>query len=84
MKLISFLHHNTPSYGIVQGDDVLNLTPLLGAQAPDLKSLQVSPTACLMSQVPSDSTLARPGSAASLQGLLSSLLWVQLQVLSHL
>lgn len=39
MKLISFLHHNTPSYGIVQGDDVLNLTPLLGAQAPDLKSL---------------------------------------------
>ena len=39
MKLISFLHHNTPSYGIVQGDDVLNLTPILGAQAPDLKSL---------------------------------------------
>jgi len=39
VKLISFLHHNTPSYGIVQGDDVLNLTPLLGAQAPDLKSL---------------------------------------------
>jgi len=39
VKLISFLLHNTPSYGIVQGDDVLNLTPLLGAQAPDLKSL---------------------------------------------
>ncbi len=39
MKLISFLHHNIPSYGIVQGDDVLNLTPILGAQAPDLKSL---------------------------------------------
>jgi 2-keto-4-pentenoate hydratase/2-oxohepta-3-ene-1,7-dioic acid hydratase in catechol pathway len=39
VKLISFLHHDTPSYGIVQGDDVLNLTPLLGAQAPDLKSL---------------------------------------------
>jgi 2-keto-4-pentenoate hydratase/2-oxohepta-3-ene-1,7-dioic acid hydratase in catechol pathway len=39
VKLISFLHHNTPSYGIVQGDDVLNLTPILGAQAPDLKSL---------------------------------------------
>ena len=39
MKLISFLHHNTPSYGIVQGNDVLNLTPILGAQAPDLKSL---------------------------------------------
>ena len=39
MKLISFLLHNTPSYGIVQGDDVLNLTPILGAQAPDLKSL---------------------------------------------
>ena len=39
MKLISFLHHNIPSYGIVQGEDVLNLTPILGAQAPDLKSL---------------------------------------------
>lgn len=39
MKLISFLLHNTPSYGIVQGDDVLNLTPILGAQAPDLKAL---------------------------------------------
>jgi 2-keto-4-pentenoate hydratase/2-oxohepta-3-ene-1,7-dioic acid hydratase in catechol pathway len=39
VKLISFLLHNTPSYGIVQGDDVLNLTPILGAQAPDLKSL---------------------------------------------
>ena len=39
MKLISFLHHNIPSYGIVQGDDVLNLTPILSAQAPDLKSL---------------------------------------------
>jgi 2-keto-4-pentenoate hydratase/2-oxohepta-3-ene-1,7-dioic acid hydratase in catechol pathway len=39
VKLISFLLHNIPSYGIVQGDDVLNLTPILGAQAPDLKSL---------------------------------------------
>lgn len=39
MKLISFMHHNIPSYGIVQGEDVLNLTPILGAQAPDLKSL---------------------------------------------
>ena len=39
MKLISFLLHNIPSYGIVQGDGVLNLTPILGAQAPDLKSL---------------------------------------------
>ena len=39
MKLISFLLHNIPSYGIVQDDDVLNLTPILGAQAPDLKSL---------------------------------------------
>jgi 2-keto-4-pentenoate hydratase/2-oxohepta-3-ene-1,7-dioic acid hydratase in catechol pathway len=39
MKLISFLHQNTASYGIVQGDSVLDLMPLLGAQAPDLKSL---------------------------------------------
>ena len=39
MKLISFEHHNTPAYGIVKGDDVLDLTPLLGTQAPDLKTL---------------------------------------------
>lgn len=39
MKLISFLHQGQPCYGIVNGDDVLDLTPLLGAQAPDLKSL---------------------------------------------
>jgi 2-keto-4-pentenoate hydratase/2-oxohepta-3-ene-1,7-dioic acid hydratase in catechol pathway len=39
MKLISFLHQGTPSYGIVTGDDVLDLTPILGAQAPDLKAL---------------------------------------------
>ena len=39
MKLVSFEHHNTPAYGIVKGDDVLDLTPLLGTQAPDLKTL---------------------------------------------
>ena len=39
MKLISFLNQGTPSYGIVNGDDVLDLTPILGAQAPDLKTL---------------------------------------------
>ena len=39
MKLISFLLHNTAQYGIVQGDKVLNLSPILGAQAPDLKTL---------------------------------------------
>lgn len=39
MKLISFLNQGVPSYGLVQGDDVLDLTPLLGAQAPDLKTL---------------------------------------------
>lgn len=39
MKLISFLNQGVPSYGVVQGDDVLDLTPLLGAQAPDLKTL---------------------------------------------
>ena len=39
MKLISFLNQGVPSYGIVQGDDVLDLTPILGAQAPDLKTL---------------------------------------------
>lgn len=39
MKLISFLHHGAPAYGAVIGDDVLDLTPILGAQAPDLKTL---------------------------------------------
>ena len=39
MKLISFLHQGAPAYGAVIGDDVLNLTPILGAQAPDLKTL---------------------------------------------
>lgn len=39
MKLISFLLHNIAHYGIVQGDKVLNLSPILGAQAPDLKTL---------------------------------------------
>jgi 2-keto-4-pentenoate hydratase/2-oxohepta-3-ene-1,7-dioic acid hydratase in catechol pathway len=39
MKLISFLNKNIASYGIVQGEAVLDLTPVLGAQAPDLKSL---------------------------------------------
>lgn len=39
MKLISFLHQGTSSYGVVQGDNVLDLTPILGQQAPDLKTL---------------------------------------------
>jgi len=39
MKLISFLHQDVASYGIVHGDDVLDLMPILGAQAPDLKNL---------------------------------------------
>jgi len=39
VKLISFLLHNTTHYGIVQDDKVLNLSPILGAQAPDLKTL---------------------------------------------
>ena len=39
MKLISFLNNNAPSYGVVIGDDVLELLPILGSQAPDLKTL---------------------------------------------
>jgi 2-keto-4-pentenoate hydratase/2-oxohepta-3-ene-1,7-dioic acid hydratase in catechol pathway len=39
VKLISFLNGNTASYGAVTGDQVLDLLPLLGAQAPDLKAL---------------------------------------------
>ena len=38
MKLISFLNQGIATYGVVQGDDVLDLTPILGAQAPDLKT----------------------------------------------
>ena len=43
MKLISFLLHGNPTYGIIsgQGNDmrVLDLKPLLGDRAPDLRSL---------------------------------------------
>lgn len=39
MKLISFLHNGNPTYGIVSGDGVLDLGPILGARAPDLRSL---------------------------------------------
>ena len=38
MKLISFLNQGVASYGVVNGDDVLDLPPILGAQAPDLKT----------------------------------------------
>ena len=40
MKLISFLHQGIPGYGVLlDSERVLNLTPILGAQAPDLKAL---------------------------------------------
>lgn len=39
MKLISFLNQGIPSYGIVIGDEVLDLMPILGSQAADLKTL---------------------------------------------
>jgi 2-keto-4-pentenoate hydratase/2-oxohepta-3-ene-1,7-dioic acid hydratase in catechol pathway len=39
MKLISFLNQGVHSYGVVNGDDVLDLTSILGAQAQDLKTL---------------------------------------------
>jgi 2-keto-4-pentenoate hydratase/2-oxohepta-3-ene-1,7-dioic acid hydratase in catechol pathway len=40
VKLISFLNaQKAPTYGAVVGDDVVDLGALLGAQAPDLKSL---------------------------------------------
>ena len=45
MKLISFLHQGAPTYGAVIGDDVLDLTPILGAQAPDLKT-QIGRASC--------------------------------------
>ena len=39
MKLISFLLNQVSCYGAVHGNRVLNLTPILGDQAPDLKTL---------------------------------------------
>ena len=39
MKLISFNHNHTASYGVVVGQEVLDLTPIMGAKAPDLKTL---------------------------------------------
>jgi 2-keto-4-pentenoate hydratase/2-oxohepta-3-ene-1,7-dioic acid hydratase in catechol pathway len=39
MKLISFMNQGVASYGAVHGDRVLDLKPLLGAKAPDLKAL---------------------------------------------
>jgi 2-keto-4-pentenoate hydratase/2-oxohepta-3-ene-1,7-dioic acid hydratase in catechol pathway len=39
MKLISFLNQGISSYGVVIGDEVLDLKPILGAQAADLKTL---------------------------------------------
>ena len=39
MKLISFLLNHSSCYGVVQGSQVLNLTPILGSEAPDLKTL---------------------------------------------
>jgi 2-keto-4-pentenoate hydratase/2-oxohepta-3-ene-1,7-dioic acid hydratase in catechol pathway len=39
MKLISFIFQNKQSYGVVQGDAVLDLGPILGSQAVDIKTL---------------------------------------------
>lgn len=39
MKFISFENQGEATYGIVQGDHVLDLGPLLGDRAPDLKTL---------------------------------------------
>lgn len=39
MKLISFLNQGISSYGVVIGDEVLDLKPILGSQAVDLKTL---------------------------------------------
>lgn len=39
MKLVSFLNQDQATYGAVIGDDVLDLGPILGSQAADLKAL---------------------------------------------
>jgi 2-keto-4-pentenoate hydratase/2-oxohepta-3-ene-1,7-dioic acid hydratase in catechol pathway len=39
MKLISFTYQNKQSYGVVEGDSILDLAPILGSQAVDIKTL---------------------------------------------
>jgi 2-keto-4-pentenoate hydratase/2-oxohepta-3-ene-1,7-dioic acid hydratase in catechol pathway len=39
MKLLSFNHQGVDSYGVVINDRILDLKPLLGTHAPDLKAL---------------------------------------------
>jgi 2-keto-4-pentenoate hydratase/2-oxohepta-3-ene-1,7-dioic acid hydratase in catechol pathway len=39
MKLISYIHNNKQSYGAVKGDMVMDLAPVLGAKASDVKAL---------------------------------------------
>ena len=39
MKFISFEIKGRPSYGAVVGERVVDLAPVFGAQAPDLKAL---------------------------------------------
>ena len=39
MKLISFLRSGSASFGVVVGENVLDLKPLLGSEAADLKTV---------------------------------------------
>jgi 2-keto-4-pentenoate hydratase/2-oxohepta-3-ene-1,7-dioic acid hydratase in catechol pathway len=39
MKLISYIYNNKQSYGAVKGDMVMDLAPMLGAKASDVKAL---------------------------------------------
>jgi len=39
MKLISFMRSGSATYGVVVGEKVLDLKPLLGSEAADLKTV---------------------------------------------
>ena len=62
MKFVSFRRNGVESYGLVKGDDVLDLGARLGARFPDLKSLIASgewkAMTAAASDAPADAALA--------------------------
>ena len=60
MKLISFMNQGAASYGAVHGDRVLDLKPLLGAKAPDLKALITQPVISICGYLGQDAISIHP------------------------
>lgn len=58
MRLISFFHEGSSTYGLVLGHEVLNLGPILGSRAADLKTLLGSPE--LLAEVPAEARARQP------------------------